>query len=86
MHETELDRPEILPQQLAALSRWDNGGGAGPDGPQAGSCPGGGFDVPVLTNDELVQLRISRDRAGERNDWVAGQFVPPTARRCSRHG
>ena len=55
MHETDLNPPEILPPQLAALSRWDNEGGAGPDGPQAGSCPDGGFDVPVLTNAELVQ-------------------------------
>ena len=59
MRETELDHLDHFPQQLAALSRWDNEGGAGPDGPQAGLCPdGGASDVPLLTNAELVQLRI----------------------------
>ena len=59
MRETDLDHLNLFPQQLAALSRWDNEGGAGPDGPQAGSCPdGGAFDLPLLTNAELVHLRI----------------------------
>jgi hypothetical protein len=42
-----------------ALSRWDNEGGARPDGPQEGptsvEVP---FEVPQLTNTELVQLRV----------------------------
>jgi hypothetical protein len=39
-----------------ALSSWDNEGGAGPRGPQV---PGDvQLEVPLLTNAELVQLRI----------------------------
>lgn len=42
-----------------ALSRWDNEGGAGTDDPQEGSTSGEvRFEVPQLTNTELVQLRI----------------------------
>jgi hypothetical protein len=46
-------------QRVEALSRWDNEGGAGPDGPQKGgplteTLP----EIPELTNAELVQLRI----------------------------
>lgn len=42
-----------------ALSRWDNEGGAGPDGPQLSSVESGGHaDVPSLTNTELVHLRV----------------------------
>ena len=53
------DPLELSRQREAALSRWDNEGGAGPDGPQAGSCLDGGVaDVSLLTNTELVQLRI----------------------------
>ena len=59
MTNTKMDRLEIPPQQLAALSRWDNEGGAGPDGPQEGSRPASAAsEVPPLTNAELVQLRI----------------------------
>ena len=59
MTNTEMDQRKISPQQHAALSRWDNEGGAGPDGPQASSClDGGASDVPLLTNAELIQLRI----------------------------
>jgi len=55
------ERPEIrtgVQQQLEALSRWENEGGAGPDG-----IPGEvqGLDlceIPPLTNAELVQLRV----------------------------
>jgi hypothetical protein len=42
-----------------ALSRWDNEGGAGPDGPQEASI--GTIDasaVPWLSNAELVQLQV----------------------------
>lgn len=59
MMNTEMNQLEVSPQQHTALSRWDNEGGAGPDGPQAGSCPDGvASGVPLLTNTELVQLRI----------------------------
>ena len=50
---------ELSRQYQAALSRWDTEGGAGPDGPQEGSCPDEQpCDVPPTTA-ELVQLRIS---------------------------
>ncbi len=42
-----------------ALSRWDNEGGAGPDGPQ--EAPIGAPDAPaapLLGNAELVQLQV----------------------------
>jgi hypothetical protein len=46
-------------QRQMALSRWDNEGGAGPCGPQQGPIPEEAkFDVPDLTNAELVQLRV----------------------------
>src|ERR1019366_8358520 len=42
-----------------ALSRWDNEGGAGPDGPATVSAPDSArIPVPELTNAELVPLRI----------------------------
>lgn len=42
-----------------ALSRWDNEGGAGPDGPATVSAPDSErIPVPELTNAELVTLRI----------------------------
>ena len=46
-------------QRRAALSRWDNEGGAGPCGNQstAAETPEG-WDVPDLSNSDLVQLRI----------------------------
>ncbi|GHH25250.1 hypothetical protein GCM10008023_38390 [Sphingomonas glacialis] len=43
---------------LKALSRWDNEGGAGPDGPQEHSLDVDLTEIPPLTNAELVQLRI----------------------------
>jgi hypothetical protein len=46
-------------QSQLALSRWDNEGGAGPGGPQAGSVSAEAQSgIPELTNAELVQLRI----------------------------
>ena len=43
----------------AALSRWDNEGGAGPCGPQMAHISAASqSEVPELTNAELVQLRI----------------------------
>ena len=46
-------------QRQRALSRWDNEGGAGPEGPATGSAlDSGRIAVPDLTNAELVTLRI----------------------------
>ena len=48
-----------LRQWQMALSRWDNEGGAGPAGPQGGSVSAEAqFEIPELTNAEIVQLRI----------------------------
>jgi len=44
--------------RLKALSRWDNEGGAGPDGPQEHSIDIDLSEIPPLTNAELVQLRV----------------------------
>jgi hypothetical protein len=44
-------------QRQRALARWDNEGGAGPDGP-ATLSPNARSRVPELTNAELVTLRI----------------------------
>ena len=44
--------------RLKALSRWDNEGGAGPDGPQGHSLDVNLSEIPPLTNAELVQLRV----------------------------
>jgi len=42
-----------------ALSRWDNEGGAAPDGHQGGVSSGADqSEIPALTNAELVQLRV----------------------------
>jgi len=43
-------------QRQSALSRWDNEGGAGPDGSQKHGVEL--TDILPLTNAELVQLRI----------------------------
>jgi hypothetical protein len=46
-------------QRQMALSRWDNEGGAGLCGPQQGRISEQAqFEVPELTNAELVQLRV----------------------------
>ena len=46
-------------QRQRALSRWDNEGGAGPEGPATASAlDSGRIAVPDLTNAELVTLRI----------------------------
>jgi hypothetical protein len=48
-----------LGQRQRALSRWDNEGGAGPDGPATDSAPNNEqISIPELTNAELVTLRI----------------------------
>jgi hypothetical protein len=46
-------------QRQRALSRWDDEGGAGPDGPATVSAPDNErVAIPELTNAELVTLRI----------------------------
>jgi hypothetical protein len=46
-------------QRQRALSRWDNEGGAGPDGPASQSpLETARIAIPDLTNAELVTLRI----------------------------
>ena len=45
-------------QRQRALARWDNEGGAGPDGPATVSLDNERSPVPELTNAELVTLRI----------------------------
>jgi len=52
------DVPNASELRLKALSRWDNEGGAGPDGPQEHSLDVDLSDIPPLTNAELVQLRV----------------------------
>jgi hypothetical protein len=55
-------RPDSLDpsqERQAALSRWDNEGGAGPRGPQKAQLSAEAQSgVPELTNAELVQLRV----------------------------
>lgn len=43
--------------QQRPLSEWDNEGGAGRSGPQESTADVAPYDIPVLTNTELVQLR-----------------------------
>jgi hypothetical protein len=53
------DTPSDWIQRQRALSRWDNEGGAGPDGPATVSAPDNErIPIPQLTNAELVTLRI----------------------------
>ena len=49
--------PEPQNQQLP-LSQWDNEGGAGRCGPQESTAGFAPSSIPVLTNTELVQLRV----------------------------
>ena len=59
MSDKETDSAASLRQRQLALSRWDNEGGAGPRGPQGASVPAETpYEIPQLTNAELVQLRI----------------------------
>jgi hypothetical protein len=52
------DLPRSPEQRLRALSRCDNEGGAGPDGPQEHSLDVDPSKVPPLSNAELVQLQV----------------------------
>ena len=59
MSDLKPDLSDPSRQRQMALSRWDNEGGAGPCGPQKGQTfADAQFEVPELTNAELVQLRI----------------------------
>ena len=59
MPDQKLEPSDALQLRQKALSRWDNEGGAGPQGPQTSSMLSGAqADVPPLTNTELVQLRV----------------------------
>jgi hypothetical protein len=54
-------RKKTEPSQLRerALARWDNEGGAGPDGPQEAPIPSLIAEAaPKLSNAELVQLQV----------------------------
>jgi hypothetical protein len=59
MPDQKLEPSDAVQLRQKALSRWDNEGGAGPQGPQASSILSGvEADIPPLTNTELVQLRV----------------------------
>ena len=45
-------------QRQRALARWDNEGGAGPDGPATLSPENERIKVPALTNAELLTMRV----------------------------
>ena len=55
------EKPNLLSpaqERQKALSRWDNEGGAGPQGSQKNSTFVDQSEVLPLTNAELVQLRV----------------------------
>jgi len=59
MSDLKLDSINPSQQRQAALSRWDNEGGAGPCGSQEAQISGETqSEIPELTNAELVQLRV----------------------------
>jgi hypothetical protein len=59
MVDVKADSPDSSRLRQLALSRWENEGGAGPDGPQVSQISiEAKPEVPDLTNAELVQLRI----------------------------
>jgi hypothetical protein len=59
MPDSKPNSAERLQQRERALSQWDTEGGAGPCGPQGKSNPDEEQTIaPMLTNGELVQLRI----------------------------
>ena len=56
---TDESRSDRWLQRHRALSRWENEGGAGGSQPHDPRMPDDGLsDVPLLTNTELLQLRI----------------------------
>lgn len=56
---TESCRGNAVPKsQQLPLSQWDNEGGAGRCGPKESTAGLAPSSIPVLTNTELVQLRV----------------------------
>ena len=56
---TESFRGDAVPKsQQLPLSQWDNEGGAGRCGPKESTAGLTRSSIPVLTNTELVQLRV----------------------------
>jgi hypothetical protein len=59
MSDLKPDSLDPSQQRQAALSRWDNEGGAGPCGPQEAQVSAEApSESPELTNAEIVQLRV----------------------------
>src|SRR6476659_2250558 len=58
MSDCKPDPVDPSPRRQAALSRWDNEGGAGPSHRESLTSGEVQSDVPELTNAELVQLRV----------------------------
>jgi hypothetical protein len=86
------DRSRLL---RAALSRWENEGGAGAEHPRSGSVSNDGeVDTPPLANAELVQLRvrvIALENAviallAEAPDWQLDLVREMAAYISPRHG
>ena len=59
MLKTHQDADVSVQERRRALSRWDNEGGAGTDGPQKSQTPENrGSGDPPITDVEIVQLRV----------------------------
>lgn len=59
MGETRIEKPDAAKRLQKALARWDNEGGAGPDGPQKQDTPAFPDDLPHQSDAELVlQLHV----------------------------
>jgi hypothetical protein len=58
MSDERPERSSAVQQQLEALSRWENEGGAGPHGTAREFLGLDLSQIPPLTNAELVQLRV----------------------------
>ena len=59
MPNDKLETSDLSKLRQMALSRWDNEGGAAPCGPQAAlNADEAPYEVPDLSNSDLVQLSI----------------------------
>jgi hypothetical protein len=58
MSDQEPGKQSAAELRLKALSRWDDEGGAGPTGPQQHPLDIEHAETSLLTNAELVQLRV----------------------------
>jgi len=69
-------------ERQMALSRWENEGGAGPGGPQAGRIfAESQSEVPEPTNAELVKLRVrvpTHERVRAFLESIANRRIPIT--------